>query len=47
MINQLSTIKKSLAGLAHLHEKGIVHRDIKSDNIMVGFDGKVKLSKFL
>ena len=32
-----------LAGLAHLHSRGMIHRDIKPGNIRVGPDGAVKL----
>jgi serine/threonine-protein kinase len=32
--------------LSHAHSKGIIHRDIKPQNIMIGMDGNVKVADF-
>ena len=37
--------RETLKGLQHLHSKGVIHRDIKSDNILLSMDGNIKLSK--
>lgn len=42
--------KKVLAGVCHaltvLHERGLVHRDVKPENVMIGSDGRVVLIDF-
>ena len=33
-------------GIAAAHEQGIIHRDIKPQNIIIARDGKVKVADF-
>lgn len=39
-------MKKLFRAVNHCHTSGIVHRDIKAENVMYGKDGEVKLIDF-
>ena len=44
---QIAAVSRETAlGLEHLHKHSVIHRDIKSDNVLLSLNGDVKLSMF-
>ncbi|EJD46620.1 Pkinase-domain-containing protein [Auricularia subglabra TFB-10046 SS5] len=44
---QIAAVSRETArGLEHLHRHGVIHRDIKSDNILLSLVGDIKLTDF-
>lgn len=44
--NAVSIVMQILRALQHAHDKGIIHRDVKPQNIMLTSDGTIKVTDF-
>lgn len=43
---RIHCLTQVISGIAFAHSKGLVHRDIKQDNILVNTDGTIKITDF-
>jgi serine/threonine-protein kinase len=43
---KIAIIRQTADALAHAHERGVLHRDIKPGNILIARDGRVKVTDF-
>ena len=44
---QIAAVSRETAqGLQHLHKHGVIHRDIKSENVLLSLTGGIKLSTY-
>ena len=44
---KIAAVSKGTAqGLQHLHRLGVIHREVKSDNVLLNLNGDIKLSSY-
>ncbi|KAF9642057.1 kinase-like protein, partial [Thelephora ganbajun] len=45
-VDRLELLKETARGLIYMHDRGMVHGDLKGDNIMIDKDGHARLADF-
>lgn len=45
-VDPLETMHEIASGVAYIHSKNVIHRDIKPKNILITFDGRIKVADF-
>jgi serine/threonine protein kinase len=45
-VAKIGVLRQTLCGLEHVHRMGVVHGDVKPDNVFVDHDGVAKLGDF-
>jgi eukaryotic-like serine/threonine-protein kinase len=43
---KVAIVRQVAEALGHAHERGVLHRDVKPGNILIGADGRVKVTDF-
>jgi TPR repeat protein/serine/threonine protein kinase len=46
LVDRVELVLDAALAVAHAHSQGVVHRDLKSDNVLVGADGKLRVADF-
>ena len=44
VVEAIDAVRRIAVGLADLHAKGVIHRDVKPGTVLVGNDGRLLLS---
>ena len=45
-VRKINIAQEIVKGMQHLHSRRLIHRDLKSENILVGFTWEIKIIDF-